>query len=423
MFESPNPNATESARVGYIVKRYPRYSETFIVNEILAHEAVGLPIEIYSIRPPVDTHFQDLISQVRAPVHYLPTGVTKASDFWERLSAFSLRHPSIGSRCSLLLNHAPADVVSAIALAEHAIEAAITHFHAHFATSAADVAWIAHQLTGIPFTLTAHAKDIFHEDVDQPKLARKIAASKATITVSDFNVKYLKQRMGTVADCVERIYNGLDLDRFSYESPQDREPAILSVGRFVEKKGFDVLIDACAILVERGLNFHAHLIGDGPLANSLREQVSRLGINRHIVFLGPQPQDVVKESLRSAAVFAAPCVEGTDGNRDGLPTVLLESMALGTPCVSTPVTGIPEAILHEQTGLLVPQRDPLALADALQRLLLDSKVRDDLATAARRHVEANFDIQRNAAIERRLFHSDTDSLAVREQLVDAAVVA
>lgn len=390
-------------RIGYVVKRYPRYSETFIVNEILSHESAGLPIEIFSARPPVDTHFQDLISLVRAPVHYLPANLSKASDFWRLLSNASASHPVIASRLHRMLKHDPADVAAAVALANHAVASGITHFHAHFATSASNVAWLASELSGIPFTMTAHAKDIFHDSVDQESLVAKLKSARATVTVSDFNMNYLQQRYGDAADRVVRIYNGLNLDEFPYCPGAGRRPIILAVGRLVEKKGFDVLVDACAILAKRGLEFSCQVIGDGGEAEFLRSRVSESGLDRRVEFLGPQPQELVKKALRNAAIFAAPCVQGSDGNRDGLPTVLLEAMAIGTPCVSTPVTGIPEAVRHNDTGLLVPERDPHALANALQKLLSDSETSRRLAEAARRHIESEFDIQRNALMLRQLF--------------------
>ncbi|TWU06193.1 glycosyltransferase [Stieleria varia] len=421
MFDS-TCQADKPIRVGYVVKRYPRYSETFIVNEILAHEAVGLPIEIFSVRPPVDTHFQDIISQVRAPVHYLPTNLSKSSDFWQLIGDASKRHSFLASRLSKVIGHNPAVVTAAIAMADQATKTGITHFHAHFATSAADIAWLASQLTEIPFTLTAHAKDIFHEDVDHAALVQKLQAAHATITVSDFNVDFLQQNFGDAADRVERIYNGLNLNHFPFSSPRNREPVVLAVGRLVEKKGFDVLIDACSILAERNVSFRTCIIGDGPLMPDLRRHAETSMPDNQIEFLGPQRQEVVKTALRGAAVFAAPCVEGSDGNRDGLPTVLLESMAIGTPCVSTPVTGIPEAIMNDETGLLVPQRDPTKLADALQRLLRDGELRVRLAEAARQHIERNFDIHRNTAKQRRLFGSSIhDSPHAADRLVSAGV--
>ncbi|MCA9138655.1 MAG: glycosyltransferase [Planctomycetales bacterium] len=405
------------------MKRYPRYSETFIVNEVLAHESAGLPIEIFSIRPPVDTHFQDLISRVRASVHYLPGTSCKASDGWEVITEAAQRHAIIAERLSRLVEHKFADAVAAVSLADRALTSGITHFHAHFATSATDVAWIAHRLTDIPFTLTAHAKDIFHEDVDLSMLAKKLRAAKATITVSDFNVSYLREQIGHAADNVVRIYNGLNLEHFSFQTPLRREPLVLAVGRLVEKKGFDVLLDACSILAKRGLSFRTQIIGDGPLSSELQNQSSILGLDRQVQFIGPQPQNVVKNALREAAVFAAPCVEGSDGNRDGLPTVLLESMAIGTPCVSTPVTGIPEAIIDQATGLLVPQSDPTALADAIERLIRESELRVRIAARARQHVEEHFDIHRNTSVQRSLFQPTASRIENMTERLDHVAVA
>src|SRR5690606_12661002 len=152
-------------------------------------------------------------------------------------------------------------------------------------------------------------------------------------------------------------------------SPDIRPRQIVSVGRLVEKKGFDVLIDACAIMADRGVDFNCRIVGTGELEAELREQIARLGVEQHIELTGPRPQREVIDLIQNAAVFAAPCVNGSDGNRDGLPTVLLESMALGTPAVSTDVTGIPEILRDGETGLMVPQHDAHALATALERLL------------------------------------------------------
>jgi glycosyltransferase involved in cell wall biosynthesis len=202
---------------------------------------------------------------------------------------------------------------------------------------------------------------------------------------------------------VYRIYNGLDLDRFSYEAPHHRPPRIIAVGRLIEKKGFEDLIDACALLAQQGRQFQAEIIGAGPLAADLRARINRLDLKGWVDLLGPRPQAEVIRHVRAAAAFAAPCVVGQDGNRDGLPTVLLEAMALGTPCVSTDVTGIPEVLHHGLTGLCVPQRDPAALAAALARLLDDSVLRGRLAAEARELIEAEFNVYRNTAQLRQLF--------------------
>ncbi len=394
----------DAPRVGYVVKRYPRYSETFIVNEILAHERAGLPVEIFALRPPVDAHFQDIISQVRAPVHYLAVP-HRAADFWATLQETERVLPGCWPGLDTAQGKDVRTVSQGLELARLARLKGITHLHAHFASSATSVARIAGRLAGLPYTFTAHAKDIFHESVEPEDLRRKLRDAAAAITVSEYNRAFLQNTYGPDAAGVVRIYNGLDLDKFPYRAPDRRPPVILSVGRLVEKKGFGDLIAACNVLARQGTMFTCRIIGSGEREEVLRAQIEGLGLAERVHLEGPRPQREVIDRLREAAVFAAPCVIGEDGNRDGLPTVLLEAMALGTPCVSTDVTGIPEVLHHEDTGLMVPQHDPQALATALARLCTDGGLRVRLATAARRLMEKRFDVAHNAAALRRHFRA------------------
>jgi glycosyltransferase involved in cell wall biosynthesis len=179
----------------------------------------------------------------------------------------------------------------------------------------------------------------------------------------------------------------------------------VAVGRLVEKKGFDVLVAACALLAAADTPIPCEIIGAGPLEADLRAQIEALGVDEWVTLRGPQPQHIVKAAVQEAAAFVAPCVVGSDGNRDGLPTVLLEAMALGTPAISTDVTGIPEILVHEQTGLMVAQHDASGLAVAMLRLVEDGNLRAQLAEAARARIEADFDIQRNAAQIRKLYRA------------------
>ncbi len=390
-------------RIGYVVKRYPRYSETFIVNEILAHEAAGLEIEIFALRGPEDTHFQDIISRVRAPVTYLPDRVSKTSDFWQVLRGAAATCPRIWPRLADHFDEQPREIAHAAALASIATARGITHFHAHFASSATTAARLASDFCGIPYSFTAHAKDIFHQSVDAEDLQRKFADADKVVTVSDFNYGFLANKFPAQRDKIHRIYNGLDLKRFCYASPKQRAPLIVSVGRLVEKKGFEDLIDACARLRELGSEFRCIIVGSGELEAKLRDRIKHLGLTAHVELAGSRPQREVIEIVQAASVFAAPCLVGEDGNRDGLPTVLLEAMALGTPCVGTDVTGIPEAIVDDVTGYCIRQRDVNALTDRLRRLLTNSLLRDRLATAARTHIEQTFNVERNAAEVRELF--------------------
>jgi colanic acid/amylovoran biosynthesis glycosyltransferase len=394
----------EPMRLGYVVKRYPRYSETFIVREILAHEAAGVQIDIFALRPPSDTHFQDPIARVRAPVHYLPPEEhVSASDFWAAIEASAALMPDLWTRLEDAGGLEVRDVYQAVVLARHVRQRAITHLHAPFASDPATVAWLASRFARVPYSFTARAKDIFHKSVQPELLRRKLRDAAAVITVSNYNLDWLRKTYGAAASHVQRIYNGLDLGQFPYTVPSERPPRIVSVGRLVEKKGFRDLLDACAILAARGRTFTCHIIGTGLLEAELRAHSARLGLQKIVQLTGPRPQSEVIRDVRTAAVFALPCIVADDGDRDGLPNVLFEAMALGTPCVSTDVTGIPEVLHHGETGLMVPQHDPPSLAEAIDRLLTDPTLRIRLASAARRLIEAEFDVHRNAARRRALF--------------------
>ncbi|MFN3015804.1 glycosyltransferase [Vibrio coralliilyticus] len=382
--------------VAYIVKRYPRYSETFIVNEILAHERAGVEVEIFALLPPQDPHFQDIISRVRAAVTYLPAKAERASTFWERQKKVARWFPQLWPVLGQYPNASAREVLQALELSLHISRKSITHLHAHFATTSTTVAQIASAITGVPFTFTAHAKDIFHQDNDFVALATKFEQTKCAITVSDFNYTYLTEELRVSHSKVNRIYNGLDLEDFAYSSPESREPKICAIGRLVEKKGFRDLVSACHQLKRRGVHFQCEIIGDGELQQELEKQILALGVQDVVVMEGALPQREVKERLKQAAVFVAPCVVGEDGNRDGLPTVLLEAMALGTPCISTDVTGIPEVIVNTQTGLLVKQHNPEGLATAIETLLEQPQSRVTLSQQARELIEREFDIHVNA---------------------------
>lgn len=397
-----SPSEPARRRTGYVLKMYPRLSETFVINEILALEAAGEELDIFSLRPPVDGRFHESLADVRAPVTYLPDHV-KPSQLWD-----ALRHgldvlPRLSVNLAEVLALPVTEAGSAIQLAIAVRNLGITHLHAHFASMATDVARVAAHLSGTTYSFTAHAKDIFHESVDPAALSRKLADAAAVVTISDYNLRWLQSRYGAAAGRVVRIHNGLDLDRFPFTSPRQRPPRIAAVGRLVEKKGFSHLVDALDLVVRENRHVRLDLVGSGDQEQALRAQVAALGLETHVRFHGAQPQWRVREIIGSAAALAAPCLVAADGNRDGLPTVLLEAMALGTPCVATPVTGIPEAVRHRDTGLLVPEADPLVLAASLLMLVGDPDLRCRLAEHGRALVEREFDARRSAARLREVF--------------------
>jgi glycosyltransferase involved in cell wall biosynthesis len=421
---------TDSFRVGYVVKRYPRYSETFIVREILAHERAGLDIEIFSLRPTSDGYFQDLIARVRGRVNYLyfpadgllpeslAAATLTASHFWKSVAEAGNDLPDIWARLGEVPGEEARYVYQALALAREVRRKQIDHLHAPFASEATTVARLAAKLAGVPYSFTARAKDIFHESVRSEDLKRKLQDASGVVTISDYHLDYLRQEYGPLAAKVIRVYNGVDLEEFPYSEPRERPPVILAVGRLVEKKGFGDLIDACQILARQGHRFGCRIVGAGPLKADLQGRIHRADLADRIDLVGPRPQNEVIEAMRNAAVLAMPCIVGQDGDRDGLPNVIQEAFALGTPVVSTDVTGIPEVVRDGETGLQVPQHDAQALAGALERLLQDPALRVRLARRARRLIEAEFDIRRNSARRRALFRGEP--LEASRPLVEAS---
>jgi colanic acid/amylovoran biosynthesis glycosyltransferase len=395
--------------IAYVVKRYPVYSQTFIVNEILAHEAAGINTVIFSLHAPNDAHFQDSISRVRAPVVYLngaSGSSVKAADVWALLRDIDAKIPGAWQVLAAEHDADLGDLHRALLLAQACIKRGIDHLHAHFATSATSVARLAAQFAGITYSFTAHAKDIFTNEVEPADLQRNARDAAAVITVSDYNVAHVKHVCPGAR--VARIYNGLDLERFVFHSPAGRPHVILAVGRLVEKKGFADLIDACAVLAARGERFECRIAGGGEQHAALQAQITALGLHGYVRLLGELPQRAIFAEMQGAAVLAAPCVVASDNDMDGLPTVLTEALAQGTPCVATTVTGIPELIEHGVSGLLTPQHDPHALADALTRLLNDGALRERLARNGRARVETAFDAAHNTAALREIWHSSIE---------------
>ncbi len=396
-------------RIAYVLKMYPRFSETFIVNEILELERQGVDVRVYALMRPNDGRFHASLARVRAQVVYVPEfPLSQAGALWgPHRAAFgrgrgaylsTLKHAATRGHAGALKRFLQAGFI-----ADHVARHPVDALHAHFASSATRVANYVSRLTGVPYSFTAHAKDIFHEEVNPDTLRDKIKAARFVVTVSDFNREYLRDLMGPLSSDVRRLYNGIDLGLFAETAAPRDSRLILGVGRLVEKKGFGDLILACKVLAIRGVDFRCEIIGQGGLESALRAQIEQLGLVDRVTLIGPRPQDEVLQAYRRAAIFALPCIIGADGNRDGLPTVLLEAMATGAACVSTDVTGVPEIITHEADGLVVPQNNPNALADALERLLAEPDLRARFAAAGRAKVERVFDVRQNVGTLRAWF--------------------
>ena len=404
-------NDAPALRIGYIVKMYPRFSETFILSEVLELERQGVQLEIFSLMKPDDGRFHADVARVRANVTYVPEFPLIAwRDVFDAQRRVFGWDPRRYCRALLDLLTGPNDdrasalkrFLQAGYLAPRVRERAIRHIHAHFACSATLVAYYLHMLAGVPYSFTAHAKDIYADTVSSDRLRRKLRAARFAITVSDYNRKYLARVDGRPR--IVRVYNGLDLERFSPNgAAREMPPLVLGVGRLIEKKGFADLIRACERLKQGGIDFQCQIVGKGALEHELRALITQLALREHVRLPGPLPREDLLDLYRRASVVVAPCVVGSDGNRDGLPTVLTEAMALGVPVVATDVTGSPELVEDARTGLLVPQRNPEALARAIQHILANPGAAQALARAGRERVERDFNLRINVSQLRQLF--------------------
>lgn len=372
-------------RIAYVLKRFPRLSETFVLRELLELERLGLDLTVLALGRAEETTIHADYARLRARVIYadeLPDVPLRVVDGPKAGAADSSKEARIARRF--------AGVVRA---------AGISHLHAHFATGAAEVARRVSAETSVPFSMTAHAKDIFHESVSAVALDALIAAASFVVTVSDYNVGHLRavSRAARVTP-VHRLYNGIDTSTAASggADPVRVPDRILGVGRFVEKKGFDVFIDAVAALRAIRPTVGATLIGTGRCEPELRARLALRGLTDAVTMTGALTQEAVAAAMKTHAVLAVPCVVGADGDRDGLPTVIIEAMAAGLPVVATPVTGIPEIVRHGETGLIVPERSPLLLAEALDALLSHPALRARLAAAGRMLVEREFDARHSA---------------------------
>lgn len=374
------PPITTDARIGYVLKKFPRLSETFVLNELLGVERAGAEVTVFSLRPPddelrhgsLDLLAAEVVRLHRRPKISLGTVLKEAADTYGDGAAAAL-----ADFVDLLpLERQVSVLTQGIALAEEVTSRRLDHLHAHFVTVAAHTSHVAHLITGVPYSITAHAKDIYRHGIDTTLFRRVVEQSSNLVTVCEANERHIRQQLIPGSDHpIVVIPNGLPDDVASHlPASTHREPTILAVGRLVEKKGFDVLIDACAELQSRGHDFSCQIAGGGDQFDRLTAKIDELGVGDFVTLLGPVTRERVLELMSTSRLLAVPCVTGDDGNRDALPTVVLEAMLVGLPVVATPVGGIEEMVRHGSEGLIVPERDVTALADAIGELLTDDQM-------------------------------------------------
>ena len=393
--------------LAYVLKRFPRISETFIAAELIELERQGEHVSVFALIDPNEPFRHDFLQHLRADVTYLPERLlAEPRRVGRALVRAFLAAPGAwlrAARWALSMRTAAAWrlVVQATVLRAEMARAGIDHAHAHFATEGAELARLARMMGGPPYSLTTHAKDIYHEDVRPEDLRRKLGPALFVATVSEANRTYLTSVLGGNGH-IHVVPNAVDLRRLGGGVERRPEPdLVVSIARLVEKKGLADLVEACRLLRERGLAVRLRVAGDGPLFDPLRAAADRAGLED--AFPGALPHEEVRALYARAAVFCLPCVVASTGDRDGLPTSVLEAMAYGVPVVTTDVNGLPDVVLHGETGLVVPEHDPPALADALERLLSDPELARRVGDQGRRHVEQSFSLERSVELLRSLF--------------------
>ena len=407
-------------KIGYVLKRFPRLSETFILNEILELERLGAQIQIYSL---IDVTLLEaeslrhgLVRELKSPVAYLtPRQPLKK---WRvkvgRFDDSGFVQRSLKEICGGDVPHDSILLLLAALLGNLARAQGVGHLHAHFGTEATHLAMLVSRLAGIPYSFTAHAKDIYDQSVDGALLRQKIREAKFVVTVSDYNRRHLAELVTEeMATKLIRLYNGIDLDRFQPDqSTLRKSDLILAVGRLEQKKGFQDLIQACALLGDTR-PVRCLIVGEGRERQTLENEIRRLSLGEQVVLAGAQTQEQLIKTFKLATVLVLPCVISSTGDRDALPTVLLEAMAAGLPVISTRLAGIPEIIEDGKTGLLVPPGEPAQLARAIAEVLDHPELQQSFGRAGRAKVERLFDLRKNVPV---LFELFRRSLAGEEIL-------
>lgn len=398
-------------KIAYVVKMFPRLSETFILNEMLELERQGIEITVFSIKKPNEGKFHPQLSDLKAQVFYLEDFDTKKWASWlgEVWPVLESRPGNLWKLIGRALNEKNVQTMDYVLwsawTAARLMEFGISHVHSHFASLPSTIAWFAADIASIPFSFTAHAKDIYVYDMEEHFHREKLFAAKFVVTVTNYNKDYIHNENPDLdIEKVKVVHNGVNLENITPVPEAQREKnLILGVGRLVPKKGFDTLLDACAILKKRGVDFKCLIAGSGPEAETLFSGRDRLELNENVEFTGAATQDQIIDLMRRATLLCLPCRIAEDGNRDALPTVLLEALACGLPIVSTDISGIPEIIDSGENGILVKPDDPEALADEMEKLLNSGGLRRQFTETGIKKAESSFDISKNVALLKDLF--------------------
>ena len=405
-------------RTGFVLKGYPRLSETFIAQEIAGLEKAGLALEIISLRAPTDKRRHPVHDEIKAQVTYLPEYAHHEPLRCLAALLKALRLPGFATawrafRADFARDRSRNRVRRFVQAAVLAVErgAHVSRLHAHFIHTPASVTRYAAQMLGCEWSCSAHAKDIWTSP--DWELADKLAQASWTVTCTASGHAHL-QSLAAEPERVHLSYHGLDLERFApfahrrhqRDGSKPADPVrLVSVGRAVTKKGYDTLLEALALL-PGDVHWRFDHAGGGELLDRLKEQAARLGIDDRIVWHGAQDQSAVLALYRACDLFVLPCRIAPDGDRDGLPNVLVEAASQGLACISTNISGVPELISKKGLGLLVQPEDPAALALAIEALMRSPDRRGKLGRAIEQRVRREFDHLASIRQLMALFESD-----------------
>jgi colanic acid/amylovoran biosynthesis glycosyltransferase len=393
--------------VAVLLSRFPLVTETFILREVIEMERQGRPVRLVPI---VREHPQVVHREALPWMRRLLDARLLSPAVLGALFRALRRRPGqvlkLLARLAAASAGSPNFLVRTLALFPKAVWAAerlaaeeVGHLHAHFATHPATLALVVSELTGIPWSFTVHAHDLF---VRREMLGEKLAAARSVRAISRFNRELLERWYpAEAAGKVEVIHVGIDPDLYRRLPPPPAPsvglPELLCIASFRPYKGLPVLLDACRRLADAGVGFRCQIVGDGPMRPELERRVAELGLAGIVRLAGALPQDEVARRLGASTAFVLPSVVAPDGQMEGIPVALMEAMAAGRPVVASALSGVPELVEHGVSGLLVPPGDAPALAAALQRLLADPELARGLGERGRQAVERGFRLDATVA--------------------------
>jgi colanic acid/amylovoran biosynthesis glycosyltransferase len=392
-------------KIAYLAPELPALSATFVYNEIIQLEKIGIQIIPVSVHEPESAAKGYEPELIMKKTSFLYNDSIAAMFLWN-VKSF-LRYPlryiktlimSIrDSFKSGLFSHIGMGILYRFAAASHLVHIMLTekckHLHVHFAHIPTDIAMYASSISGIPFSFTGHANDLFERGW---LLKEKVERSKFAVTISEFNRKFLIKH-DAPGDKIHIIRCGVDCNSFITRDDTNSNNVIKigSMGRMVDKKGFDTLIQACDLLNREQINFHLEIAGDGPLKDNLKNLTDALGLRSRISFKGPLHHEDVPEWLVEQDIFCLPCKKDIKGDMDGIPVVLMEAMLIGVPVIASRISGIPELIEHNKSGLLIDQGDSAGLAQAIRLICTNHELRRSLIDGGINKVKSDFHLLRN----------------------------